>query len=125
MISDLARIPIYIAASTLVLACVIVLVGRGANVGPGWFRALLVAFAIAAIGILFAKYGANFGLPWWIYYAVPMLATVLLPPVVFKFSLARAAAYVLLALATAPLIHAVFFYGVGWGDYMPFLRLPH
>ncbi len=126
MDSDPSRIPYYIAASTLLLAGVIVFAGRvRRGDGPTWVAALGVALLISALGILFAKYGANFGLPWWIYYTAPMLATVLAPPLVFRFPLWRAAIYVLLAFATAPLIHAVFFYAFGWGDYMPFLVLPH
>lgn len=79
---------------------------------------------VSVVGILIAKYGANFGLPWQVYYTVPMLATVLAPPIAFRFALCRAALYVVLAFSTAPLIHAAFFYGAGWGDDMPFLRLP-
>lgn len=125
MTSDPARIAVYIVISALALAAVIVLVGRSrAGSGPLWRSALLVSLAISVVGIGFAKYGANLGLPWWIYYTAPMLATVLLPPVMFRFSSLRAVTYVVLAFATAPLIHAVFFYGLGWADYMPFLRLP-
>ena len=125
MESDPARIPFYMAASTLVLAAVIVGAARvGGGRALGWLPALIAALIISVIGILFAKYGANFGLPWWIYYTVPMLATVFGPPLVFRFALWRALLYVLLAFVTAPLIHAAFFYALGWGDYMPFLRLP-
>jgi hypothetical protein len=53
-----------------------------------------------------------------------MLATVLAPPLVFRFSLGRPLLYVLLAFAAAPLIHVVFFCALGWGDYMPFICLP-
>ena len=125
METDPARIPFYIAASTLALAAVIVFVGaiRGGR-APTWWAALAAAFAISAIGILFAKFGANAGLPWWIYYTTPALATVLIPPLVFRFEVWRAALYVVAAFATAPLIHAAFSYALGWGDYMPFLRLP-
>ena len=67
-------------ASTLVLALVIVFVGglRGGR-APGWLAALAIALLISVVGILFGKYGENFGLPWWIYYTAPMLATVLFP----------------------------------------------
>jgi hypothetical protein len=91
---------------------------------PRWAWAALAATAISALGILTAKFGAGFGFPWQIYYSVPMLATVLVPPLLFRLSFWRAIAYVGLAFATAPLIHAAFFYGLGWADYMPFLRLP-
>ena len=113
------------AASALLMGAVIVFAGRvRGGAGPAWLPALGVALIVSVTGILFAKYGANYGLPWCIYYTAPMLATVLLPPLAFRFSLWRAALYVVLAFATAPLIHAGFFYALGWGDYMPFLRLP-
>lgn len=123
--TDPSRIPFYMLASTLVLTPVIVFAGRfrrGAT--PRWMPALSAALAVSVLGILFAKYGANWGLPWQIYYTVPMLATILIPPLAFRFALWRAALYVVLAFATAPLIHAAFFYALGWGDYMPFLPLP-
>jgi hypothetical protein len=123
--SDPARIPFYVAASSILMAAVIVFAGRVRGDGtPAWPPALGVAFLVSAIGIGFAKFGANFGLPWWVYYTAPMLATVVLPPLVFRFTLWRAVLYVALAFITAPLIHAAFFYAFGWGDYMPFLALP-
>lgn len=125
MESDPARIPVYMAVSALVMAGVIMIVGRArGGAGPGAIPALGVALLVSVLGISFAKFGANFGLPWWIYYTVPMVATVLIPPLSFRFGVWRAAAYVLLAFATAPLIHAAFNYVLGWSDYMPFLRLP-
>jgi hypothetical protein len=118
------KILVFILASTLVLGAVIMFsAGLRGGKGPRWLAALGIALAVSAIGILFAKYGQNFGLPWWIYYTAPMLATVLVPPLAFRFVLWRAGVYVLLAFATAPLIHAAFFYGLGWSEYMPFLRL--
>lgn len=124
-LTDPARIPYYMAASTLVLMVVIWCVATARNGRqPRFWMVAAVAAAVSVVGILLAKFGANFGLPWQIYYTAPMLATVFAPPLMFRFSLVRATAYVALAFATAPLIHAAFFYGLGWGDYMPFLRLP-
>ncbi len=123
--TDPARIPYYIIASTLVMAAAIWIaaVWRG-GVQPRVWLVLVVALGVSAVGIGFAKFGANFGLPWWAFYTVPMLVTVFLPPIVFRFSLVRSLAYVILAFLSAPLIHGVFFYALGWGDYMPFLQLP-
>lgn len=125
MESDPNRIPFYVVASSTMLTLVILLAAsaRGGR-APHWTWAAFAATAISLVGILFAKYGASFGLPWQVYYSVPMLATVLIPPIMFRLSLWRSAAYVTLALATAPLIHAAFFYGLSWADYMPFLQLP-
>ena len=48
-------------------------------------NAVIVAVAAVVVvgGMVFAKYGNNAGLPWWIYYTVPAMATLFLPPVVF------------------------------------------
>ncbi|MBL8538446.1 MAG: hypothetical protein JNM59_13650 [Hyphomonadaceae bacterium] len=123
--TDPGRIPYYMAASTVLLALIIwsvASIGSARRIGVA--AAFGVAAAVSVVGILFAKFGANFGLPWQVYYTVPMLATVLGPPVVFRFNLARWLAYVGLAGVSAPLIHAGFFYALGWSDYMPFLHLP-
>lgn len=123
--SDPGRIPIYMTVSAMALVLVIVFAGSlGRGPAPGWIGAAVAAIVISIIGILFAKYGARFGLPWQVYYIVPMLAAVAIPPVVFRFGFWRTISYAALTLATAPLLHAVFFYGLGWDDYMPFLDLP-
>jgi hypothetical protein len=123
MTSDPAHIPVYMLASTLVLAAVIWICAFGREPGPRALIVLLIAGAISVGGIVFAKYGANAGLPWWIYYTVPMLATVFVPPLVFRLGRARSILYVVLAFATAPLIHLAFVKLLGWTDYMPFLKL--
>jgi hypothetical protein len=124
-LGDPGRIPIYMAASAMALVLVIVLAGSiGRGPPPSWLGAAVAAIAISLLGIVFAKYGAQFGLPWQVYYAVPMLATVVVPPIAFHFGFWRTCAYVVMALAAAPLLHAVFFYALGWEDYMPFLHLP-
>jgi len=125
MENDPARIGAFMLASTIVLAIVILLSAsfQGGR-APSWPKAAAVAALISVIGILFGKYGANFGLPWQIYYSVPALATIVAPPVLFRFTPLRWLVYVVLAFASAPLIHAAFFYGLGWGEYMPFLHLP-
>ena len=74
--------------------------------------------------MLFGKYGASCGLPWWIYYPVPALVTMLLPPLLFKISTKRTMIYVVLAALSAPLIHAMFAFFLGWDEYMPFLPVP-
>jgi len=52
---------------------------------------LVTAVAVVAGGMWFAKVGQNSGLPWWIYYTVPMLATMIMPPAVFRRNYREAA----------------------------------
>ena len=118
--NDIVRITCYMAASTAVLAAIILGVTHGhvrTAVSVG------VAALISVIGILFAKFGATFGLPWTVYYTVPMLATVFIPPFVFRLGFARSLIYVVLAFLSAPLIHIFFVMAFGWTDYMPFLKI--
>ena len=73
---------------------------------------------------MFAKFGQNGGLPWWIYYTAPMLVTVLVPPIVFRMNPRETLTYLGLAFLSTPLIHAVFSLFLGWKDYMPFINIP-
>ena len=84
----------------------------------------VVAVIVVVAGMLFGKYGLQFGLPWWIYYPVPALVTILLPPVVFRMGGRRTILYLVLAAISAPLIHLLFAFFLGWNEYMPFIQVP-
>jgi hypothetical protein len=83
-----------------------------------------LSFIIVVIGMLLGKYGAKLGFPWWIYYPVPMLMTVLLPPFTLKLDRVKTIQYLILSLVSAPLIHASFSFFMGWKEYMPFWNIP-
>ena len=72
----------------------------------------------------FAKYGANVGLGWPIYYGVPAATTLLLPPLALRMNLREASWYVALAFASSPAIHVFFSVFVGWPEYLPFWHVP-
>jgi hypothetical protein len=84
----------------------------------------ILSFFVVIVGMLFGKYGAQMGLKWWIYYPVPMLMTVMLPPMVLKMKLRRTILYLLLSFLSAPIIHALFSFFLGWTEYMPFWEIP-
>ena len=118
------RFPIMIVASLVEFAVLLRLV-----LGRRVFRARITAvIAVSALvvvgGMLFGKYGATFGLPWWIYYPVPALVTILLPPFVFRMAAKRTVLYLALASISAPLIHVLFAFFLGWNEYMPFIPIP-
>lgn len=115
---------IMIIASLLVFVCVIRLV-----ITKELFRQklpiiLLLAFSIVVLGMLFGKYGTTWGLPWWIYYPVPMLANVLLPPIFLKLNFKKTLIYLTLSILSAPFIHVLFSFLLGWQEYMPFWKIP-
>ena len=116
--------PVMIAASLVEFVLLLLLIlGRVA------FRrripaVIAVSLIVVVAGMLFGKYGLLFGLPWWIYYPVPALMTVVLPPLVFNMTRKRTILYLILAALAAPLIHVLFSLFLGWDEYMPFLPVP-
>jgi hypothetical protein len=87
-------------------------------------RVFTTAFIVVAGGMLFAKVGQNTGLPWWIYYTIPMVVTVVAPPVVFRMNPREVLSYLVLAFLSSPVIHAVFSFFLGWKEYLPFIEIP-
>ncbi len=85
---------------------------------------LLLSLIVVVIGMLMGRYGAKFLLPWWVYYTVPMLMTVLLPPVVLKMNRSKTIRYLILSFLSAPFIHFLFSFFLGWKEYMPFWEIP-
>ena len=85
---------------------------------------LFLSFTVVVIGMLLGKYGAKVGLPWWVYYPVPMLMTVLLPPFILKFDRPKTILYLAMSVVGAPQIHASFSFLLGWREYMLFWNIP-
>ncbi|SFQ35601.1 hypothetical protein [Hymenobacter arizonensis] len=84
----------------------------------------LLALVVVVFGMVFGKHGATAGLPWWVYYPMPMLLTVLLPPLVLRLNRRTTAAYLALSFLSAPVIHVLFSFFLGWTEYMPFWKIP-
>ena len=85
----------------------------------------LLSLIVVVIGMLLGKYGANAGLPWWIYYPVPMLMTIILPPLMLKFNKRKTIRYIVLSAFSAPFIHVMFSFFLGWKEYLPFWEIPY
>jgi len=85
----------------------------------------LLSAIVVVGGMFFGKSGTTIGLPWWIYYTVPMMATVLLPPIVLKLNVKRTILYLFLSFLSAPFIHIIFSFMLGWQEYMPFWNVPY
>ena len=124
MIEGNARFAVFILVALATFVLILRFVLRHRSQRPSWRLVLLTAAVVVAGGMLFAKVGQNSGLPWWIYYTVPMLITVAGPPLVFRMSRREALAYLVLAFLSSPLIHVLFSFFVGWKDYMPFIEVP-
>lgn len=120
----IARFIIFILVSMVVFFWLIRFSLRQREIKPETRSLMLVMTIVVVGGMLFAKYGNNMGLPWWIYYTVPALVTLLLPPVVFRMSVSELRLYLILALFSSPVIHVVFSLVLGWKEYMPFIPVP-
>jgi hypothetical protein len=118
------RFVAFIVVATCVFVLILHVVLRSRSQRPSWTRLLITAIVVVAGGMIFAKVGQNNGLPWWIYYTIPMLATVLVPPVVFRMTRYETPAYLVLAFVSSPVIHVLFSFFLGWKEYMPFIEIP-
>ena len=122
--SEASRFPVLIAVSLVVFFAILRFILRKRLRQPPLAAVLAVSATVVVGGMLFAKQAQNAGLPWWIYYPVPALATLVLPPAAFRFSGKELGRYLVLAFLSAPAIHASFSFLLGWHDYMPFLPVP-
>jgi hypothetical protein len=116
--------PIMIFASLIVFFIVIRIVLPKHEFFQKKYTIALLAIWVVIVGMLFGKYGASWGLKWWIYYTIPMLMTVFLPPAVLKLKSTKIIKYLILSFLSAPFIHLFFSFLFGWTEYMPFWKIP-
>ena len=116
--------PIMIAASLLTFFLIIRIILSKQDFKIKRSQILLLALVVVVFGMLFGKYGATYELPWWLYYPIPMLLTVILPPIVLKLNAQKTITYLILSFLSAPFIHFIFSFFLGWTEYMPFWKIP-
>ena len=122
--SEWLRFSVFVVASFLVFTLLLrfVLRRRASAVSPSSIAK--IGLVVIVGGMLFAKFGQNFGWPWWIYYTTPALVTIFLPPLYFGMEGREIPTYLALSFLSAPFIHFCFSFFVGWQDYMPFMEVP-
>ena len=124
MTSAEGRFAVFVAVSLVAFIAILYFVIRRRTQRPKTLTVVAVAMLVVVGGMLFAKYGNNAGLPWWIYYTVPALATLAIPPATFKFSGKELTQYLVLAFLSSPVIHVAFSFFFDWHEYMPFIPVP-
>jgi len=115
---------VFILVSIVVFVGILRWVLRGRQATPSPALVAAVAFIVVVVGMCFAKFGANTGLPVYLYYGIPAAVTLLMPPLAFRMSGGESLWYVALAFLSSPAIHFVFSFFVGWHEYLPFWRIP-
>ena len=118
------RFPVFIAVTLLVFVLLLRFVTRSRPVRPSFLVTSVIAAIVVVGGMIFAKLGQNAGWPWWSYYTVPALVTLVLPPLALRFRLRELWEYLVLAFLSSPAIHIVFSLLLDWHEYMPFLSVP-
>ena len=118
------RFLVMVLASLVVFVGVIRLVLRRRAGGFPLTTVLVLGVIVVVGGMLYGYHGARAGWPWWVFYPPPMLLNVFAPPIVLQMRARQTAMYLLLAFLSAPFIHAVFAFFLGWNEYMPFLPVP-
>ena len=119
--SDVDRFVVFMAAAAVVFLAVLIFVTQRRAIRPAPALLFMLTLVVVAGGMLFARYGhILFQPPWWIYYGVPALTTILLPPFALRMRRGEILQYVPMAFLMAPAIHVFFSLVVGWHDYMPF-----
>ena len=116
---------ILMGVSLIVFAATISFVLRGRAAPASTLLVAILAVVVCAGGMTFARYGAQTGLPWTIYYTIPAMATVFAPPILLSMSRRETVLYLVLGALSAPAIHAAFSLLFGWTEYMPFLKVPY
>ncbi|HEU4773707.1 MAG TPA: hypothetical protein VFS82_04210, partial [Lysobacter sp.] len=106
MESDAARFWVFVAASLVVFFALLRFVTRRRPVQPSVAVVSVVAAVVVVGGMVVAKYGSNIGLPWWVYYTVPALATLLVPPAAFRLRGSELSQYLVLAFPNRTLPHS-------------------
>ncbi len=119
-----ARFVIFIFVSAIVFIGLLKFTLRTRSEKPSAKKIFAVTAVVVVGGMIFAKYGSNFGLPWWVYYTVPALLTMLLPPISFRMNKSEVIPYLCLSFLISPFIHFVFSFFIGWKEYMPFIPIP-
>ncbi|GET31557.1 hypothetical protein PbJCM13498_04200 [Prolixibacter bellariivorans] len=84
---------------------------------------LVVLSLLAVVCMTWERYCAGLGLPWWIYYPVPLLLTLLFPIFWFRMKRNEALTYFVLTILAAPVSHMIYSL-LGWKEFMPFIEVP-
>ena len=121
--SAIWHFPIMIFASFILFYIVILIVIGKHELIKRINSIILLSILCVFVGMLFGKFGANFGLPWWIYYPIPMLINVLMPPVILKLNPKSIGIYLILSFLSAPIVHIFFSLFLDWHEYMPFWKI--
>lgn len=118
------RFLVFLLVSFVVFIFLLKWVVRARMVQPRLEAVLVVAALVVGVGMVFARYAAKLGVSPAVYYGLPALVTLALPPLVFRMGIRETLLYVVLAFVSSPVIHVVFSWMLDWHEYLPFWYVP-
>ncbi len=121
--NDVNHFLVYLLVSMVVYFAVLTFTVRKRS-PRHYLKLFLLTLVITAGGMLFGRYTYGKGLPWWIYYGIPVLMTYLFPMAILHLSRKELLQYTPLAILMAPAIHVFFSFFFGWYEYMPLFYVP-
>lgn len=124
MVAPAQRFQIFVVVSVMAFILILRFATRLRPRRPGMATSAALAMVVVVGGMYFAVWGQQAGWPWWVYYTVPALTTLLLPPMALQMSGREVLTYCTLAFLSSPVIHVLFSLLLDWHEYMPFLRVP-
>lgn len=119
-----ARFLIMMAASALVFLAVLRISLACRQRPPSLPAMAAVAGVVVVGGMLYGRLAAQAGFPWWLYLFPPMLVWLFLPPLAFRMRGSETVRYLALAILAGPLVHVLFSFFLGWGEFIPAWRIP-
>lgn len=117
------RLLVIVAVLYLVFLCVIRLV-MGTVYKSKSFLINIIGIITVFGGFIFSRFGEYLKLPDYIYYIVPVLLIVLLPPLSLNMKTDQTLKYLIFFVLSVVLIHVLFSLIVGWKDLLPFIKIP-
>lgn len=107
----------------LIFLCVIrIVLGKQYKAKP--FLIDIIGIVTVFGSFLVTKYGNFLELPPYIYYALPAVLTVCVPPLTLRMKSDQVLKYLALSIVAVPFIHLFFSFFLGWGDLVPFIKIP-
>ncbi|MCX7773883.1 MAG: hypothetical protein N2376_12300 [Clostridia bacterium] len=117
------RFLVMVAVTYLAFLCVIRIV-LGSQYKAKSFLINIVGMITVYGSLLVTRYGNFLKLPVYLYYIIPLLLTVFLPPLSLKMKSDQTLKYFAFSILAVPIIHLIFSFFFGWGEYLPFLKIP-
>lgn len=117
------RFIVITAVTYLAFLCVIRLV-MGSQYKAKSFLINVIGMITVYGSFIIARYGNAMKLPAFLIYALPVLITVFLPPLALKMKSDQTLKYLAFSILAVPLIHFIFSFFFGWGEFLPFFKIP-